>query len=137
LEEDVEMPKVENREQNADMEGIPVGFLLKCLLFSYILTGVMLVILAFLLYKLGLSEKTVSIAIIVIYVASTLFGGFITGRRMQNRRFLWGLLMGSAYFLILTAVSLCVGKGNVQLGNSFLTTLVLCAGGGMLGGMLS
>jgi len=128
---------MENMERAPDGEGLPIGFLLKCLLFSYILTGVMLAVLAFLLYKLGLSEKTVSIGIIVIYVAATLFGGFITGKRMQNRKFLWGLLMGGAYFLILTAVSVCVGEGGIQVGNSFLTTLVLCAGGGMLGGMLS
>ncbi len=131
------MRHTENVERVSDMEEVPVGFLLKTLLFSYILTGAMLAILAFLLYKLGLGEKIVSIAIIVIYVASTLFGGFVTGKRMENRRFLWGLFMGAAYFLVLTAVSLCVGKGNIQVGNSFLTTLVLCAGGGMLGGMLS
>ena len=45
--------------------------------------------------------------------------------------------MGGLYFLVLLAVSLMV-NGNVgDLGNSFLTTMVLCAGGGMLGGMLS
>ena len=40
-------------------------------------------------------------------------------------------------FNVLAVVSLAVGHGHIQLGNSFLTTLVLCAGGGMLGGMLS
>ena len=114
-----------------------MAFLLKSLLFSYILTGVMLALLAFLLYKLGLGEKTVSVAIIVIYVAATLFGGFVAGKRMGSRKFLWGLLMGSAYFLVLTAVSLCVGGAGIDVGTSFFTTLVLCAGGGMLGGMLS
>ncbi len=131
------MLHTDQEEKGFDMEGIPVWFLLKSLLFSYILTGVLLVALAFLLYKLGLSEKIVSIAIIVIYVVSTLFGGFVTGKRMGNRRFLWGLFMGSAYFLVLAAVSLCMGEGGIQVGNSLLTTLVLCAGGGMLGGMLS
>ena len=54
------MLHTEQEERISDMEGIPVWFLLKSLLFSYILTGVMLVVLAFLLYKLGLSEKIVS-----------------------------------------------------------------------------
>lgn len=128
---------MERSGQSSRLEGIPVAFLLKKLLFSYILTGVLLALLAFLLYKLDLGEKTVSIAIIVIYVAATLFGGFVAGKRMGSRKFLWGLLMGSAYFLILTAVSLCVGKGGMEVGTSFITTFVLCAGGGMLGGMLS
>lgn len=118
-------------------ERASVAFLLKSLLFSYILTALLLAALAFLLYKLSLGEKSVSIGIIVIYVAATFFGGFVAGKRMGSRKFLWGLLMGGAYFLVLAAVSLCVGKGGVQIGNSFFTTLALCAGGGMLGGMLS
>lgn len=124
-------------DQNPKTDGIPVGFLVKSLLFSYILTAVLLAVLAFLLYKLGLGEKTVSAAIIAIYVAGTFFGGFVTGKRMGNRRFLWGLLMGTVYFLVLAVVSLAVGKGNIQMGNSFFTTMALCAGGGMLGGMVS
>ena len=124
-------------ERMEKASGVPVAFLLKSLLFSYILTVLMLGVLAFLLYKLQLGEKAVNMAIIVIYVAATALGGFLAGKRMKSRRFLWGLLLGGAYFLILTAGSLIVGKGNIQMGSSFFTTLVLCAGGGMLGGMLS
>lgn len=124
-------------EQNPREEGIPVGFLVKSLLFSYILTAALLAVLAFALYKLGLDEKTVSIAIIAIYVAGTFFAGFVMGKKMGSRRFLWGLLMGTVYFLVLAVVSLCVGKGNIEMGSSFFTTLALCAGGGMLGGMVS
>lgn len=124
-------------EKGSETAGMPAAFLLKGLLFSYILTVLLLGLLAFLLYRFGLDEKTVSFAVIAIYVAATAFGGFITGKKMQNRRFLWGLLLGGAYFAILTVVSLIVGKGDIQFGNSFFTTLVLCAGGGMLGGMFS
>ena len=123
--------------QKPDVEGFPIFFLLKTLLFSYILTGILLAILAFLLYRLRLGEQAVTIAIIVIYVAATLFGGFVAGKRLKSRKFLWGLLVGAAYFTVLTLVSLAAGKGTIQLGNTFVTTLVLCAGGGMLGGMLS
>ena len=111
--------------------------MLKTLLFSYILTGVLLALLAFFLYKLGLGEKAVSVAITVIYVACTFFAGLIAGKKLKSRRFLWGLLMGGAYFLVLALVSLVAGGGDMGVGNSFFTTLVLCAGGGMLGGMIS
>ncbi len=128
---------MEQRNRNQGMGEVPVAFLLKSLLFSYILTGVMLALLAFLLYRFGLGERAVSIAIIVIYVVATLFSGFMAGKRIKSRRFLWGLVMGGAYFLVLAVVSLIAGKGDVQIGSSFFTTLALCAGGGMLGGMLS
>lgn len=124
-------------ERGTVEKDIPILFLLKSLLFSYILTAACLLLLAFLLYKLGLTEKIVSIAIIAIYVIATFFAGFVTGKKMQNRKFLWGLLMGGLYFLVLLVVSL-LANGNVgAIGNSFLTTMVLCAAGGMLGGMLS
>ncbi len=122
--------------QAVEEGGVPVLFLLKSLLFSYILTAGMLLILAFLLYKMQLTEKTVSVAIIVIYVLATLFVGFVTGKKMKTRKFLWGLMMGMAYFVVLALVSLAVAKSPNALGDSFFTTMVLCSGGGMLGGML-
>jgi putative membrane protein (TIGR04086 family) len=76
------------------------------------LTAVLLLLLAFLLYKLGLTEKIVSIAIIAIYVITTFFAGFITGEKMQNRKFIWGLLMGTAYFFVLVVVSYVLASGD-------------------------
>jgi len=124
-------------EQTTNRGDIPILFLLKTLLFSYILTGALLALLAFLLYKVGLTESIVSIVIIAIYVAATFFAGFVAGKRLKNRKFLWGLLMGSAYFLVLLGISMVLGEPAGQLGDSVITTLVLCAAGGMLGGMLS
>ncbi|MBE5884025.1 MAG: TIGR04086 family membrane protein [Lachnospiraceae bacterium] len=115
---------------------VPVFFLLKCLLFSYILTAALLLLLAFLLYKLGLSEGIVSIAISAIYVIATFMAGFIAGKKLQTRKFLWGMLLGAAYFVVLAVISLLVNQSVGELGNSFLTTLTLCAAGGTLGGML-
>ena len=129
--------KGENMNQSKISGEFPFFFLIKTLLFQYIITGVLLALLAFLLYKTGLGEKTVSIAIIVIYVAATLFGGWMVGKRMGNRRFMWGLLMGCGYFLLLTICSLIMGGENIQVGNSFWTTLMICACSGMLGGMIS
>ena len=116
---------------------IPVLFLLKSLLFSYILTGGLLLLLALLLYKTGMSQKAVSICIIAIYILATFFAGFITGKRLKNKKFLWGAMMGLMYFLVLAVISLIVNRQPGILTGSFLTTLVLCSGGGMLGGMLS
>ena len=120
------MDKKEIRSSN-------ILFLLKCLLFSYILTGGFLLLLALFLYKFQLSEKIVSIAIIVIYVIA----GFMTGKRMGSRKFLWGLAVGLAYFAVMALISLAVNHEFKDLGTHFFTTLSICAAGGMLGGMLS
>lgn len=135
--EKLSMEKKLRPKNTKDENGTPVISLLKCLLFSYILTGGLLLLLALLLYRFSLSEKIVSISIIVIYVAATFFAGFAAGKKMQNRKFIWGLLEGSAYFLVLVMVSLIVNHTISDIANGFFTTLFLCAGGGMLGGMLS
>lgn len=124
-------------EQTSVSGKIPVLFLLKSLLLAYVLTGAFLALLSFLLYKVGFGEKAVSIAIIVVYVAATFFAGFLAGKKMRNRKFIWGLLEGIAYFLILALISFIVGEKTAIFQSSFFTTLALCAGGGMLGGMLS
>lgn len=124
-------------EGNLTEKEIPIVPILKCLVFSYILTAILLLGLAGMLYKLSLSESTVSIAIIAVYVFSTFFAGFAAGKTMQTKKFLWGLLLGGLYFLVLVVVSLGAGHGADTFSNSFLTTCVLCLCGGMIGGMVS
>lgn len=114
-----------------------VIFVLKCMLAAYLLTAGLLLLLALMLYRFGLSEKVVSICIIVIYIAVTFLAGFIAGKRSGEKKFLWGLAMGCLYFLILTAVSFIVNKRvDGDIGN-LVTVFLLCAGSGMLGGMVS
>lgn len=112
-------------------------FTLKCLLFSYILTGGLLLLLAFLLYKLHLSEKVVNVCIILIYIITSFFAGFITGKKKGARKFFRGAVMGALYFAMLFIMSLIINRSFPQLSTDFTTTMLLCVGGGMLGGMLS
>lgn len=116
--------------------GLPIA-LAKCLLAAYFLTGGALLLLALLLYRLQLSEQIVNIGIIVIYVLASFLAGFLTGKCAGDRRFLWGLLAGTLYFVILALLTLLANHGFKDLGNHFFTTLMICAGSGMLGGMLS
>ena len=113
-----------------------VIFYLKCLLFSYILTVGLLLLLALFLYRFGLAEKTVSIAIIMIYIAASLFAGFAAGKKIGTRKFLWGLLAGVLYFTILLCVSLVLEHGTAGISGNLVTVFFICAGSGMLGGML-
>lgn len=112
-------------------------FILKSLLISYLLTAGLLLLLALMLYRFSLTEKIVSLCITFIYILVTFLAGFLSGKKEGSKKFLWGLLMGCLYFLVLTAVSLVVNHGVANLSQSFFTVLVLCAGSGMLGGMLS
>lgn len=107
------------------------------LVLSYVLTACLLLLLAFILYKFRISESIVNIAVIVIYISVTFAAGFIAGKYYKVKKFLWGLVLGSVYFLILVLVSLIGGVSDAVIGSGVVTTWILCAGGGMLGGMLS
>ncbi len=114
-----------------------VMWMLKSILASYIVTAVFLLFLTFLVYKFELGEKMVSAGIVSIYVVSTLIGGLIIGKITQTRRFIWGISLGILYFLLLLLITLGVyHEINASIGN-MVTTLILCAGGGMIGGMIS
>ena len=111
--------------------------LIKSLLAAYIVIGLLLLLLALLLYKLQLSESVVNIGIIAIYVAACFLGGFLEGKMMKTRKFLWGGAFGLLYFAVLAIISLAVGQGFSGSSSHFVTTLILCMAGGTLGGMVS
>jgi len=115
---------------------IKAVWMLKSLLASYVVTGVLLLLLTVLLYKFDLDEGKVQIGILAVYVLSTFAGGFIIGKLAKVRRFLWGLILGVLYFALLMLISIGVYR-TMEGGSSTLMALALCAAGGMLGGMVS
>lgn len=110
---------------------------LKSLLFAYALTGVLLLLLAFLLFSFDLGETAVDAGIIVVYVLACFMGGFMAGRILRRDKYLWGVGTGVAYYLLLLVVSFAVkGHWDMSVAHA-VTTFCMCAGGGALGGMMS
>ncbi len=114
-----------------------IMWMLKAMLASYIVTGLLLLFLTFLLYQFKLDEQTVVAGIVVIYVVSTFIGGLILGKLTKKRKFLWGSILGGLYFLLLFAISYGIYREFNTNGLNAITTALLCVGGGMLGGMVS
>lgn len=111
--------------------------LLKSLVISYIVTGIMLLVIAFSLYKFDITEGTINLLITAVYVVSSFVGGFAVGRMVQEKKFLWGLILGIAYAVVIMLVSFVVNGTIDFTATSAIYQTALCVGGGMLGGMLS
>ena len=110
---------------------------LTSLFFSYLMTGVFLLLLAFLVFQFDLGEGPVAAGIVAIYVLASLLGGFMAGKIVRKDKYKWGLLVGLCYFVLLLIVSfIAQGKWDMSL-QHVLTTFCMCLGGGALGGMLS
>lgn len=94
-------------------------------------TGIMVT--AVLLYKGVISGENLKLAISIIYFVATLGGGFIACKYAQSKRFLWGIIYGLVYFLLILLLSF-VTNGDESTNINYVS-LIICAIGGMLGGM--
>ena len=130
-----------NRIKARNEKKSPVAAMGLVLAMRYVVSGVLLLGLAVLLYNFELSEETVRIGVIVIYITSGFVGGFLIGRWMQDKKYLWGLMAGGVYYLLLFALSLVIKQGMGEALTldvvRMLTTLVLCVVSSMAGGMIS
>ena len=119
------------------MENGIVKPLLRSLLISYVLSGLLLGALAFALFKLRLKEGQVNLMVYVVYLTACLTGGALAGRSLRQRRFFWGLLSGLFYFVVLFVVSWAMNPWSALDTERAVTVMGICALGGMLGGMFS
>lgn len=80
-------------------------WMVKALLAAYVVTGILLIILALALYKFELNEGAVTAGVTAVYLISTFTGGLVVGKLAKVRRFLWGIVLGILYFALLLLVT--------------------------------
>ncbi len=112
-------------------------YLLEGLLFSYLITAFVLLILSFLMLKMDLSGTVISGGINFVYIISAFAGGFFVGKKTEQKKFMWGLAMGVIYFIILMLVSLLMNRESTLPMGNYLTVFIISSLSGMLGGMIS
>ncbi len=103
--------------------------------FAYIISAVFLVILAFLMFKWDVSENVIRGGIIFTYVFSCFISGMMVSRQHEGKRYLWGIIMGAVYYVILFVTSMICNRGAFSEIPGILPALFLCVSGGMFGGM--
>lgn len=125
--------QMRKKEQNE----VWIMWIVKALLAAYVVTGILLVILALALYKFELNEGAVTAGVTAVYLISTFTGGLVVGKLAKVRRFLWGIVLGILYFALLLLVTVGIYRTFHGSSTEILVTFALCAGGGMAGGMIS
>lgn len=102
-----------------------VKAILRSLFLAYLLSGVCLLLLALLVFKLDIGKGPVTVGILVIYVLSCLAGGFLAGKILRQDKYRWGFLVGLCYFVLLVAVSFAVQR-KWDMSFQHLVTTFLC-----------
>lgn len=110
--------------------------LVKGVIVSFFLSAVFLILLAFLMYRFDLAESIVRGGMIAAYVFSCFVGGMLVSKKQSGKKYLWGMLAGVLYYVILLLGTLLLNKGMPASVSGVVSSGVLCLLGGMLGGML-
>lgn len=110
---------------------------LKAVALSYIITLFLLLLIAFLMLQIALPSAGVAAAVVITYILSVFFGSFYMGKRVEEKRFLWGLITATIYFSVYVIISLIVGGNEAVRIGDYIKTFLIVAFSGMLGGMFS
>ena len=65
------------------------------------------------------------------------YGGFCIGQVKGRQKFLWGLLIGLCYFLVLFLTGKMIYHSGADFGFQTVSSGMICAVAGMIGGMLA
>ena len=123
--------------ENAMKKNPAVSLLVKATFASFIVSAIMLLITSTLMLNVGISASIVSILVIITYIVSNFLSGIIMGKGMREKKFIWGVVSGAIYFIILFVLSvLIMGTKDFHL-VSTIRTMAICVLSGMVGGMIS
>ena len=114
-----------------------VLYIVQSLVAAYIVTGLLLCLLAFIVYQSNTGTKMANLGITLTYIFASILAGMIIGKKIGKRKFLWGFFVGVLYFAILTLISVVFQENTVIFSTERITALLLCIAGGTLGGMLA
>ncbi|MCD8131046.1 MAG: TIGR04086 family membrane protein [Lachnospiraceae bacterium] len=113
-----------------------IGAALVSIAAAAVTAAALILLAAFLMDRFSLGEDTLKKAVYAIHFAAAFVCGFVMGKQKKEKKFLWGLAAGGAWLALLLICSLILHNGSLKA-DALLAVVAACAGGSMLGGMLS
>lgn len=109
--------------------------IVKAVVAAYVASFIFILIMAFMMYRLKLSEGQVKMGILAVYFVSSAIGGFLLSKSMGKRRLVMGLCAGVIYFAVLTLMSLVINKSINADAAQLIKAFAACSIGGIVGGI--
>lgn len=104
------------------------------LLYSFISMGVITIIVSILLLVTSMKEDFLSVLIYFIHGISLMIGGYVTGKRIEQKGWYYGGITGIIYSLIVLLVGFLGFDSSMNLVT--LAIIVLSFSSGALGGII-
>lgn len=111
-----------------------INVMLRGLLTSFISLGLITFIVSLLLLMTSMQEHSLAVLIYFIHGIALLIGGFVTGRRIDEKGWYYGGLLGIVYCVIVVLIGLLGFQSSLNL--TTLLMFVLTFSAGALGGIL-
>ena len=109
--------------------------ILKGVVLAFLISLILICILAVVVYFSGIQDRTISTLVLVISAVSVALGAYFLARNISSGGLLNGLLLAFVYFAVLLVVSFAV-NGGVSFSGSNLLRLFSQGMAGALGGVL-
>ena len=109
----------------------------KALLFASIFTVLVLLLTALLMYKADVSMETAGYVLMLAYIGAPFLGALYLGKKVREKRYLWGLFVGICYFLLFLLFSFVMEGAAQPNWMAQLRVLFMALAGGGIGGMIS
>ena len=104
---------------------------------SFLVSLMLLFIFALVVYLGNISDRSIGVIIMVIYLVSTIIGGIYIGGQIEGFKEIWGMVSGFVYIGIIMLVSVIGSKSRIPLDISSVSAVVVSVLGGMIGAMVS
>lgn len=119
----------------AEKNKLKITALAKGILFSIILSLILILIITFVCYWGNISEKLLGFMLFLASGISVFISSLFMAKKMKHKGFIYGTLNGILYFILITLLSVCF-SGNFSLSTHVLTTLLGTVLAGALGGVI-
>lgn len=106
--------------------GVMIGYAITCLVF---------ITYAVLLTYTSITEENISLVVTITSIVSVLVAGFDAARGATSKGWLWGIIAGFIYAVILVVIMTWV-QGRLILDSRTISVLILSLAGGGLGGVI-
>ena len=107
----------------------------KGIVFSIVLTAILIVIVALISYFSDISDKLISALLFIVSVSSVLVGAIFVTKSTSENGLMHGGIIGIGYFLVILVASI-IAKRSFSMNTNLLTMMIANIAGGMLGGIL-
>lgn len=108
--------------------------LMRGLLYSFVSLGILIIVVSLILWLSNMTLQTLSTLMYFLHGACLLVGGFVAGKRILNKGWYYGGMLGMMYCIIIVLIGILGFHSSLNV--TTLLLFVLSFSSGALGGMI-